>query len=374
MLVAAAVTGSWAAVVSFAPVLVVVLLAWFGAAISASMAIRFALAVWLLGHGVPFTIGAGQAGAGPIGLVPLALTGLAVWRLVRAGAYTARAVAATSRDVPYVVTALTLTYGAIGGLAAWIASGSGIGVSPVLAVAMTGGIAALASAPGALVETGTARRWWRRFTSPVRDGLRGGVVAALGILSAGAALAGVATAIAYPDAIELYRGYRAGVGGGAGITVVGLAYAPNLMVWAAAYLAGPGFGFGVDTTVSVFQVSLGPLPAIPVLAGLPTGPAPAWAGVLLAVPVLAGMVVGVWIARRRRDASWRILMVATGLSGLVAGVLLAVASFAASGSLGTGQLAEIGPAWWQVGPAVAVAVGLGASLAAISTSALRTRR
>ncbi|MGH3647105.1 MAG: cell division protein PerM, partial [Micromonosporaceae bacterium] len=91
MLVAAAVTGGWAAVVSFAPVLIVVLVGWFGSsAVSGGTAVRFALTGWLLGHGVPFS-----AGGRSIGLIPLGLTALVVWRLVRAGAHTARAVAAT---------------------------------------------------------------------------------------------------------------------------------------------------------------------------------------------------------------------------------------------------------------------------------------
>lgn len=360
LLVAAAMTGGWAAVVSFAPVLIVVLLGWFGSgAGSGGAAVRFALTGWLLGHGVPFT-----AAGREIGLVPLGLTALIVWRLVRAGAHTARAVAGTPRDTPYVVLALAGAYGVLGGVAALFASTPDFTVSPLRALLTTAVVGGLASAPGAAVESGAVRRLGERLPEPVRDGLRGGVVAALGVLAAGAALAGAATAVAYPDAVDLYRGYQVGVAGGAGITLVGLLYAPNLTVWGASYLIGPGFAFGTGTEVTVFDVSLGPLPAVPVLAGLPTGPAPTGIAVLLAVPVAVGMLVAVATVRRAPEREWALLLGAAALTGPVAGAVLGAASFAASGPLGSARLAEIGPVWWSVALVTTVLVGVGAVVAA----------
>ncbi len=360
VVVAAAATGTWAAVVSFSPMLIVVLLGWFGSTtVSGGTAVRFALAGWLLGHGVPVT-----AGHGPIGLIPLALTAMVVWRLVRAGAHTARAVAATPRDVPYVVAGVAVTYGAIGGTAALAATAPGFSVSPVPAALITAVVAGLSSTPGAVVETGAAAALWQRLPRPVREGLRGGVLAVLAVLAAGAALAGAATAIAYQDAVQLYRDYQAGPGSGAGILVVGLLYSPNLVIWAASYLVGPGFAVGVGTEVTVFDVSLGPLPAVPVLAGLPTGPTPAALGLLFAVPVLVGMAVGVSTEQRQPGSSWLSLLGAAAVAGVVAGVSLAGLSFAASGSLGAGRLAEIGPTWWLVALVTSGVVATGAGVAA----------
>lgn len=360
MLVAAAATGGWAAVVSFSPVLIMVLLGWFGSTtVSGATAVRFALAGWLLGHGVPVTVG-----HGPISLVPLALTALMVWRLVRAGAHTARAVAATPRDVPYVLGAVALTYGVIGGTVALAATAPGFSVSPVRASLTTGVVAGLASAPGAVVESGAATVLWRRLPRPVREGLRGGVLATLSLLAAGAALAGTATAIAYQDAVRLYHDYQVGAGGGAGILLVGLLYSPNLVVWGASYLVGPGFAVGVGTEVTVFDVSLGPLPAVPVLAGLPTGPAPTLVGLLLAVPVLAGMAVGVLAERRHPGVPWGHLLGGAAVAGVVAGTALAGLSFAASGSLGGARLAHVGPTWWLVGLVTSGLVAGGSVVAA----------
>ena len=369
LLIAAAATGGWAAVVSFAPVLAVVLLGWFGTAdVSGGTAVRFAITGWLLAHGVPFTAPHGQ-----VGLVPLGITALVVWRLVRAGAHTAHAVATGPRDVPYVVGALTIGYGALGAVAAYVASTGTFGSSPLRAFLTCGVVAAVSSAPGVMVETGAAGALWRRLPEPVREALRGGAYAGLIVLAAGAALAGLATVVAYPDAVDLYQGYRAGVAGGAGITLVGLIYAPNLAVWGASYLIGPGFSFGVGTHVTLFDVSLGPLPAVPVLAGLPTGAAPTAVGVLLAVPVVAGMVAGVAAARRDTDLARRPLLGGAALTGPVAGALLGVASFASSGPLGSGHLAVVGPTWWSVALAATVAVAAGATLAAAATRALDAR-
>ncbi|MQA27946.1 MAG: hypothetical protein GEU94_21385 [Micromonosporaceae bacterium] len=366
VLVAAAATGGWAAVVSFAPVLVVVLLAWFGSsAVSGGSAVKFALAGWLLGHGVPFT-----APHGSVGLAPLGLTALIVWRLVRAGAHTARAVGATPHEAPHVIGAVMVGYGLIGGAAALAGSSETSEISPLRALLTTGVLAGLAAAPGALAETGAAARLWDRLPAPARAGLRGGAFAALVIAGAGAALAGLATVMAYRDALDLYGSYQTGVVGGAGITLVCLLYAPNLAIWGASYLVGPGFGFGVGGEVTVFDVSLGALPAVPVLAGLPTGPAPTAVAVLLAIPVLVGMAVGVAAARRNRDWTWAWLLGGSALTGPVAGALLGAASFAASGPLGAGQLAQVGPVAWLTALVTAGVVGASAALAAAATRLL----
>src|SRR5262245_40308357 len=87
--VAATVAAGWAAIVSFRPGLDFALLAQAGTAGGAGRVLHLAAAGWLLGHGVPVPAGSTQ-----ISLVPLAVTGLALWRLTRAGVHTARAIRA----------------------------------------------------------------------------------------------------------------------------------------------------------------------------------------------------------------------------------------------------------------------------------------
>ncbi|NED49997.1 hypothetical protein G3I24_03605, partial [Micromonospora aurantiaca] len=133
---------------------------------------------------------------------------------------------------------------------------------------------------------------------PVRDGLRTGLVAALLLCGAGAGAAGLAVATGGGDAADMIGAYRTGVAGQAGITLVSIAYAPNATAWSASYLLGPGFAVGTDTAVRTSEVSVGALPAVPLLAGLPRGPMDGLGGALLAVPVLAAMAAGWLLARR----------------------------------------------------------------------------
>jgi hypothetical protein len=212
----------------------------------------------------------------------------------------------------------------------------------------------------------------------LRDGLRTGVVAALLVLGSGAAIAGLAVATGGGDASDLIGAYRTGVAGQAGITLVSLAYSPNAAVWAACYLLGPGFALGVDTTVRTTEVTLGALPAVPLLAGLPHGPVGGFGAVLLTVPVLAGIGAGLLLCRRlRRSAEvgaiaavgWGPLLGAAATAGPVAAVLLGLAAAVSGGSLGAGRLARIGPVGWQVALVAAVVVAVGAMIGAAAVRA-----
>jgi hypothetical protein len=111
--------------------------------------------------------------------------------------------------------------------------------------------------------------------------------------------------------------------------------------------------------VSAIDVSLGPMPAFPLLAGLPTERASGAVSLLLGVPLLAGVIAGIAAARRRpRGERWAVTMLGAALSGPVAGVLLGLAAYAASGPLGAGRLASVGASAWRVALVSAVEVTL----------------
>lgn len=347
---------------SFAPVLAIVLLAWFGAGgdtTAPGAAVRFAGAVWLLGHGIAF-----HTAIGPVSLVPLPLTAVIVWRLVRAGQHTTRAVGARTRVVPQVVAAIGLGYAAVGGAVALAVSTSDVAVRPAYAFSGCGVVALLSALVGAWHETGAWRRGWRRLTWVARAAVRYGTLSAAAVLAAGAAVCGAAIAVRWRVAADLYASYGGGAATAAGLTLVCLLYAPTASVWAASYLVGPGFAVGTGTTVSLVDVSLGHLPALPLLAGLPPGPAPPAAGLLLGVPVAAGALAGAFAARRHPDAGWRQLISAVALCGPVCGLLLAATAWTASGALGAGRLSLLGPVPWQTGLAVAAVVAVAACTAA----------
>lgn len=367
-----------AALTSYLPVALVLGLAQFSEdAGSVTGALRAGLAGWLLGHGVPLA-----TDAGPLGLAPLALAALVVWRLVRAGVHTSRAIGARNRRSPRqaltAAGAVSFGYALLGALAAVLSSAGGLPASPVRAgvtFALVGAFAALA---GAVRTTGVGRLLAVRAPVMLRDGLRTGLVAGLLLLGAGAGAAGLAVATGGGDAADMIGAYRTGVAGQAGITLVSLAYAPNVTIWAASYLLGPGFAVGADTAVRTSEVSVGALPAVPLLAGLPGGPVEGLGGGLLAVPVLAGMTAGWLLARRlsrlaaeeRVGVAWPALLGPAALAGPVAGLLLGALAAASAGPLGGGRLAQIGPVPWQVAGVATVVIAVGALLGAVATRAL----
>ncbi|MFF5174809.1 DUF6350 family protein [Micromonospora sp. NPDC000089] len=383
--VAAAVAAGWAALTSYLPVAVVLGLAQFSEdSASVAGALRAGLAGWLLGHGVPL-----RTSAGPLGLVPLALSGLALWRLARAGVHASRAIGArggrSPRQALTVAGAVGIAYALIGALAALLAGTGGLRVSPIRAGLTCAVFGALAALVGAARTTGVAGLLAARAPVVLRDGVRTGLVAALLLLGAGAGAAGLAVATGGGDAADMIGAYRTGVAGQAGVTLVSLAYAPNATVWSTAYLLGPGFAVGTGTAVRTSEVSVGALPAVPLLAGLPSGPVDGFGAALLAVPVLAGMAAGWLLARRlsrptspeharpgageRAESGWPALLGPAALAGPVVGLLVGLAAAASGGPLGGGRLAEIGPVPWQVGAVSTAVVMTGALLGAAAARA-----
>ncbi len=386
---AAAVTTTWAALVSLAPVLTVVLLASLvaGAGAPLGQVIRVALAGWLLAHGVEL-----RTGTGPLGLVPLGFSVFAAWRVARAGVHTTRAIGGRRRRSPRLVllaaVSVAIVYGLLGAIAAAVVHMPGLRVDVTRAAVTLAGFGLVAALAGAIVESGLAGRLVRRTPMVLRDATRTGVVAVLLVLGAGAAAAGTALALSGGAASKVLAAYHAGLAGQVGLTLVCVVYGPNLAVWAASYLAGPGFALGAGTTVTAARVSLGTVPAVPVLAGVPARPISDWAALLLAVPLAAGMVAGWLLVRRRLKAvaaageagaadeaerpavDWVPLLGAALLAGPVAGGALAFAAWASAGPLGGGHLAEIGARAWPLAGITAGVVAAGALAGAATTRTL----
>src|SRR5262249_35431778 len=146
-----------------------------------------------------------------------------------------------------------------------------------------------AASIGAVRHSRAGRRLVRRLPGLLVDGVRTGLATAALVVAAGAASAGVALALAGGDAAAMLGSYGAGATGQIGLTAICLVYLPNLAVWAAAYLLGPGFAFGAGTVVSPSDVLLGPLPGLPVLAAVPSAPLSGLTPALLGAPLLAGI-------------------------------------------------------------------------------------
>jgi Family of unknown function (DUF6350) len=368
----------WAALLSYLPVAVIIGLArTFEDAGGLGGAAGGGLAAWLLGHGVPL-----GTSIGPVSLAPLLLTLLAGWRLNRAGLHVTRAIGArrtgSLRAAFTVAGTVGLWYAFFGALAAMLITGETLTVSPMRAAAHFFVIGLVGALVGSLRGTDAVVLFARKLPPAVRHGLRTGVVAALLILAAGAACTGLSVAFGGGEAADMISAYRTGVAGQAGITLVSVAYGANAAVWAAAYLLGPGFALGAGTSVGLTEVVLGPLPTLPLLAGLPAGPMGATGVLLLAVPVLAGLFAGGLLTQRLRrdqpDPGWSLVLGSAAAAGPIAGLMLGLLAWMSAGSLGDGRLASIGPNPWLVGLVTTAVVAVAASLGAAAGRSFRTKK
>jgi Family of unknown function (DUF6350) len=377
VLAAAAASAAWAAVLGLAAVTVVVMIAWTASTTTAAApsALRLSAGLWLLAQHASLDIGTGRSSA-TLGLLPLGAAVLVGALLVRAGRSLARHVAVTTaRDAWTAAGGLAASYAVICAVVAKAATAPGIG--PHIGQALVGGWVAGLVLGGAGVATaaGLAGGWWARapywITSLVRAaGVAGAAVvgcAAVGVAVALAAHAGRAAAIA--------DGLAPGAVGGVALALLQVAYLPNLVVWATAYVIGPGFAVGAGTSYATAGYVGGATPAVPLLAALPGGPAPAWARILaIAVPVLAGVAAGHLLARRVSGGPlWRLPLLGLAAGALAACGIGALAALA-GGPIGPGAMSTVGPSAWRVALLAAAEVGGGAAVGAAAVRLVGARR
>jgi hypothetical protein len=352
----------WAAGAGLVTLGVPVLLVWATDSRSGSGAAAATRAIgqlWLLAHGASLTLPDGAVGLTPLGLalLPLAL-------LHRAGRHGARTLQVSgTRQAARLVVAIGFPYALLGAVVAALCVTDQIRPAPVQAV--FGGLAVgiVGAASGVLRE---ARLYGetRRLPARLRRLCAGAGAATAALLAAGALLGLLSLLRHAGRASSLASATDPGLVGGLVLLVAGLVLVPNAAVWGASWLAGPGFAVGAGTVVGPFGTTLGPVPALPLLAALPSAPAPTWAAwAALAVPVGAGVLGGVLLGRRL-DCRSGAAAVEGLLVGVLAGAALALCAWLSAGPLGGERMAQVGPTWWAVGLAVAAEVGAGAAAAA----------
>ncbi|MCP9622865.1 hypothetical protein FOH10_01150 [Nocardia otitidiscaviarum] len=295
-------------------------------------------ASWLAVHQVPLVIGKTS-----LGLLPLLPTGLMLWIAARDCAHAVpdesnRAdlgwIVGAALGGPLLITAVCL---AVADDAAAVVS-----LQPPNTSAAFGwvfGLHLLAAAAGI-----GSRRWRELLAlSPapvphwVVPGVRAGVRAVWRLLLVAAAVT-LVSFLAHWSAIgETYRA-AGDIAGVLGLTLLSVAYLPNVLIDAVAVLVGGQVHIGAGS-LSLFEVTGAPIPAVPIAAAVPTGPAAGWWVVLLLAPAAVGVLGGLDIGRTTDDrptAPW-----ATLTSAAVAAVLLTLLGSLAGGVLGS--FGQIGP-------------------------------
>lgn len=183
----------------------------------------------------------------------------------------------------------------------------------------------------------------------------GGAVVIVGLIGLGALLAAAALFARGGEVVALFQAGNVDGLGATVLTVAQLVYLPTLIVWGVAFAAGPGVTLGEGGVISPAGTQVGVVPGIPMLGALPESTSP-WMLLLALIPVGLGALAG-WITRSRfagaHDPVAPRLAVTVGIA-VLSGAGAALLSSVASGSLGPGRLAFVGP---EAGP-VALAVGL----------------
>ncbi|HWK78010.1 MULTISPECIES: cell division protein PerM [unclassified Microbacterium] len=339
--------------------------------------------LWQFGHGVPLEIALPDAVVSAIGIAPdaanftLSLTPLAflVFTLLFAGRSGVRA--ARSGAWGLGVAAGTLTFAVIAAAVA-VTAGTDIASVPMwLAILLPAGVYFVGALSGAVGyawregDGGLIDRihdrvdglgHWSVVPGEVVRGTTVVVVALTGI--AGLAVA-VMVAVRGAEMVALFEAARVDATGATVLTLGHLAYLPTLLVWAVAWLAGPGFAVGAGTSVSPAGTELGVVPGIPMLGLLPENSS-IWMLIVILLPVGAGAFAG-WIVRSRlvwQDAAGPLaprVGIAAGIAIAGAGVV-AIAVVLASGSIGPGRMAQVGPNVGWTALAVGLEVLVGAAI------------
>ncbi|GAA3702209.1 hypothetical protein GCM10022377_14820 [Zhihengliuella alba] len=230
-----------------------------------------------------------------------------------------------------------------------------------------------------IARTSQHARWAGSYVWAV---IRSGVVAYFTALAAAALVLAVNLGFHWADMSNVYQQLRTGVVGGFLLTFGQLGLIPNASFWALSWISGGGFSIGAGSTLSALETTVGPLPAVPLLASLPSGEALASAWMLMALPGVAGFVAGWWFIREGEDHfddwcalkmpyRWLSLTVSTVVLGLLVGAVAGLVSVAGSwismGSVGLGRLTEVGPDVWTTALLLAGEVAVGTMLGALAT-------
>ncbi|GAA1439941.1 cell division protein PerM [Leifsonia poae] len=248
---------------------------------------------------------------------------------------------------------------------------AGAAGAPGAGIRDTGATADATDAPRRPVPGGLIRGWLDAIPLVVRDiaagALRAGTAAAAMVIAGAGIILAILIVVNFGAVIGLYEQLQAGGLGGAALTIGQLSVLPNLVIWLASWMIGPGFAIGTGSSVSPIGTELGPIPGLPLFGVIPPGGFSfGLIGVL--VPIVAGFLAAGLLRWRIESANAHrgtATLFLTALAiGIVAGIELGLLAWWSSGSLGPGRLHDVGPNPWLVGAiaagevAVAAVIGL----------------
>lgn len=325
--------------------------------------------MWLGVHLVPVSIGGAE-----LGVLPLLPTLAMIWGTARTTAaatspasswFVTRWVAGSALGGPLLIAAICLAvvHDAASVLTDLQTPNALRAFGGVLAVHAIGAAVGVGSRVGRRLLSASPLPGW------LPDAIRAataGVLALLGL--SGVVMAG--SLIVHWSTMHDLFGITESAFGQLSLAALSILYIPNVLVGTAAVAVGSSAHIGL-ATFSSFTVFGGDIPALPVLAAVPTPPlGPVWVALLI-VAAVSGVAIGQQCARRP-------LPLLPALLKLVVAAALAAATMALLGHAGGGRLGnfgDVGVDQTTFGPAVFLwFVGIGGLTVAMSGGIARRPR
>ena len=289
--------------------------------------------MWLGVHQVPVSIGGTELGVMPL-LPVLAM----VWGTARTTAvatppqgswFVIRWIFASALGGPLLIAAISLAvvHDAASVLTELQTPNALRAFAGVLAVHAIGAAIGVGSRAGIRLLTASGMPRW------VADAGRPAMAGVLALFGLSGAVTALSLVVHWSTMHELYA-ITDSVFGQFSLSVLSILYAPNVIVGTSAVAVGSSAHVGL-ATFSSFTVFGGDIPALPVLAAVPTPPlGPVWVALLI-VAAASGVAVGQQCARRP-------LQLLPALGKLMIASAAAAATMALLGYAGGGQLGNFG--------------------------------
>lgn len=367
----AAIAAGWTVVVGLVMCIATAVAAWFAADTgSFTGAIRVGALGWLVGNGGGLHL-PGLA----VTVLPLGLVVVAAWLLYRGGRWAGERSRVRS---PWGVVVGTLVmvavYAGAGVVVFFVTRADDVHADLLRTVAATGMLPLVFGGLGIVRGAGYGERVLGALPEEARAALTGGLAGVCAMVCVGGMVATVSLLVHFPSAVTVAEGLDSGVVGGAIMALAGAAAVPNAILCAGAFVAGPGFAVGAGTLVAPTEVTLGPLPAFPLLAALPrSGVTAWWQSALIVAPVVAGGLSGLIAVRRYPVFGLDHVALRGALAGLSGGLGFGALTWLATGAIGPGRMQQVGPDVPATLLVCAVAFLLGGAVTAVGERWARDR-
>lgn len=325
--------------------------------------------LWLTAQGVPHDLVGIHVAVIPLGLTLVMIVSetAVVRRAARSmsASLRARHQRVVRRNVGELAALAATVHVAVAtGVGVWVGPGSWLRL--IIAALLVGTFCGLLGACW-----GARRNPLDRVAPRVRDVVLGIGVTVITCLALAALLLGLALMVHAPTFLDMESALGARGADGVGMILIHVAWLPVIVVWTLAWTLGVGVFLGSGTVTSALVTHVTVVPAVPILAATPqSDQAMTWWTLWMLAPILSAVVGAVFVLRGRDEAYGTTTRhgLATGVG---AGLVLCVLAVLSTGSLGTGNLARLGPNLMQF---LAHCVGLLGASGAITGFAIGSWR